>query len=310
MKMYDSLKEVVQESLQRSKANPTAPGGTKGYNASMLNDAIEEIEKFVAYRLGRLKVTVSESAALLASEAQHNEQVIDGLKTDIGALETKIRQSEDTSRSKEVAKQKTEQELTAKIEALAAKLRETETIVREKDAIIQGLEQNANIRIQDLENQLKAKETILVSRSREVIDLKSQINRLKNGIKEMSSFFKQSEVLATLDGQDNSAVSPKEEANPTSAHAKGKPIASPAPAAAQEDVSPEFFKQLTVELTQTIGPMASLIVRDHVNALGETVENFPKIRVKELLDTVSAEISDERVKSSFCERLAQIDRDL
>jgi hypothetical protein len=198
---------------------------------------------------------------------------------------------------------------------LAAKLRETEHTVREKDVIIQGLEQSTNIIIQDLKNQLKAKETLLVSRSREVIDLRSQMNRLKNGIKEMSSFFKQSEVLATAGGQDNSAGSPKGDAktaeeNPASAQAKGKPIASPAPAGAQEDVPPEFFKQLTIELTQTIGPMASLIVRDHVNALGETVENFPKVRVRELLDIVSAEISDERVKSGFCERFAQIDRHL
>jgi len=315
MKMYDSLKDVVQESLQRSKANPTAPGGAKGYNASMLNDAVEELEKFVADRIGRLKAAVRESAAVLASEAQHAEQVIDGLKTNIAALETKLRQSEDTSRSKEVAKQKTEEELTVKIQALAAKLRETEKIVREKDVIIQGLEQNTNIRIHDLENQLKAKEMLLVSRSREVIDLKSQMNRLKNGIKEMSSFFNQSEVLRTVDGQDNSAVSPKGDAktreeNPASARTRGKPIASPAPAAAQEDVSPEFFKHLTIELTQTIGPMASLIVRDHVNALGETVENFPKVRVKELLDTVSAEISDEKFKNGFRERLSQIDREL
>lgn len=304
--MYDSLKEVVQESLQRSKANPTAPSGTKGNNASMLDDAVEEIEKSVAYRIGRLKAAVRESAALLVSEAQHNEQVIDGLKTDIAALETKLRQSEDTSRSKEVAKQKTEAELTAKIEALGAKLRETENIVREKALIIQGLEQNTNNRIKDLENQLKAKETLLVSRSREVSDLKSQMNRLKNGIKEMSSFFKQSEVLATVDGQDNTAVSPKVDANPASAHAKGEPFVPPAPAAAQEDVSPEFFKQLTLELTQTIGPMAPLIVRDHVKSLGETMEQFPKARVKELLETVSTEILDEKVKTGFRERVAQI----
>jgi len=306
MKMYDSLKEVVQESLQRSKANPIAPSGTKGNDASMLNDAVEELEKFVAYRIGRLKAAVRESAALLASEAQHNEQVIDGLKTNIAALETELRQSEDTSRSKEVAKQKTEEELTAKIEALGAKLRETEKIVPDKDAIIQRLEQNTNTRIQDLENQLKAKEMLLVSRSREVIDLKSQMNRLKNGIKEMSSFFKQSEVLGTVDGKDDSAVAPKGEAKTAGAQAKGKAMASPAPDAAQENVPPEFFEQLILELTQTIGPMAPFIVRDHVKSLGETMEQFPKARVKELLETVSSEILDDKVKTGFRERIAQI----
>ena len=311
MKMYDSLKEVVQETLQRSKANPTEPGGTKGNNASMLNDAVEELEKFVAYRIGRLKVAVRESAALLASEAQHTEQVIDGLKINIAALETKLRQSEDAIRSKDLASQKTEENFNARIAALEAKLKETDEIVRAKDAAIKSLEQNNSAKIDDLENQLKNKEKLLTSRSREVIDLKSQLELLRNGIKEMSSFFKQSEVLGIIEGQDSSAVSRKGESKtagekPAGDQAKGNPKASPAPDAAQENVSAEFFEQLTVELTQTIGPMAPLIVRDHVKGLGETMEQFPKARIKELLETVSSEILDDKVKTGFRERIAQI----
>ena len=311
MKVYDSLKEVVQESLQRSKPGPTTPGPVKGNNASMLTDTIEEFEKFVTSRIGRLKVAVNESAAMAASDARHAEQVIDDLKTKLATLEAKHRQSEDTLRSKDIANQKTEESLTAKIVALEAKLRETEEIVRGKDAIIQGLEQNTNTRIQDLEYQLKTKEKLLISRSKEVVDLKSELNRLKNGIKEMSSFFRQSEVLATVDGQNNSAVSSKGEANaadekPARSQVKGKPAAATPPDAADENVSPGFFKQLTIELTQIIGPMAAMIVRDHVNALGETVESFPKVRVGELLETISAEISDEKIKNGFRERFAQI----
>jgi chromosome segregation ATPase len=278
----------------------------------MLTDAIEEFEKFVASRIGRLKVAVNESAAMAVSEAQHAEQVIDGLKTNIAALEAKLRQSEDTSRSKEVAKQKTEEELTAKTVTLAAKLRETEESVRAKDATIKSLEQNNSAKIHELEIQLKNKEKLLTSRSMEVIDLKSELNRLKNGIKEMSSFFKQSEVLAGIEGQVNSAVSREgesktAEAKPAGAQDKGKPMASLVPDAAQQNVSPEFFEQLTLELTQTIGPMAPLIVRDHVKSLGETMEQFPKARVRELLETVSTEILDEKVKTGFRERIAQID---
>jgi len=311
MKMYDSLKEVVQETLQRNKTNPATPDPIKGNNASMLTDAVEELEKFIASRIGRLKVAVRESEALLAGEAQHAKQVIDGLKTNIAALEAKLRQTEDSSRSKEVAKQKTEEELTAKIEALGTKLRETEKIVRDKDTMVQGLEQNTHTRIQGLENQLKTKEKLLVSRSKEVIDLKSELNRLKNGIKEMSSFFKQSEVLGTVDGQNNSAVSSKGEMKsagekPAASRVQGQPAAVTPPDAAEENVSPEFFKQLTIELTQILGPMASMIVRDHVEALGETVEKFPKVRVSELLETISAEISDEKMKNGFRERFARV----
>ncbi len=302
MKMYDSLKEVVQESLQRSKANPTAPSGAKGYNASMLNDAIEEIEKLVANRIGRLKATVSESAAFLASEAQHNEQVIDGLKTNIAALEAKLGETEDAIRSKDLASQKTEESFNARIAALETKLKDTDEIVRAKDAAFKSLEQNSSAKIDDLENQLKNKEKLLTNRSREVLDLKSQLELLRNGIKEMSSFFKQSEVLGVIKEESKTAGE-----KPAGAQAQGNSMASPAPDAVEENVSPEFFKQLTLELTQTIGPMAPLIVRDHVKNLGETMGQFPKARVKELLETVSTEILDEKVKTGFRERIAQID---
>jgi len=73
----------------------------------------------------------------------------------------------------------------------------------------------------------------------------------------------------------------------------------------QETVSPKFFDRVTVELTQALGPMASMIVRDHVAALGESIEKFPQARVGELLDTVSEEISDERQKIRFRARLAK-----
>ena len=306
MKVYDSLKEVVQETLQRSKASPTPSELIKGNNASMLNDAVEELDKFVAHRIGKLKAAVKESAALVASEAQHAEQVIDDLKTNVAVLEAKLRQTEDASRSKDLASQKTEENFNARIAALETKLKETDENVRAKDAAIKSLEQNNSAKIDDLENQLKSKEKLLTNRSREVIDLKAQLEHLRNGIKEMSSFFKQSEVLGVIEGQDNSAVSLKGQSKAAGAQATGKAMASPAPDAAQENVSPEFFKQLTLELIQTIGPMAPLIVRDHVKGLGETMEQFPKARVRELLETVSTEILDEKVKTGFRERIAQI----
>ena len=306
MKIYDSLKDVVQESLQRSKTSSTPSGLVKGNTASTLNDAVEELEKFVADRIGKLKVALKESAALVASDVQHAEQVIDDLKTNVAVLEAKLRETEDAIRSKELASQKTEESFNARIAALEAKLKETDEIVRAKDAAIKNLEQNNSAKIDALENQLKNKEKLLTNRSREVIDLKAQLEHLRNGIKEMSSFFKQSEVLGAIEGQDKSAVSRKGESKTAGAQATGEAMASLAADAGLENVSPEFFKQLTLELTQTIGPMAPLIVRDHVKAFGETIEQFPKARVKELLEAVSSEILDEKVKTGFRERIAQI----
>lgn len=332
-KMYDSLKEVVQETLQRNKTNPatsvrakgnevvqetlqpnktnpTASVRVKGNNASMLNDEMDALEKMVVASLARLRNAVKEGEAMVASEAQRAEQVIENHKAKVAVLEAKLRETEETILGREVARQKTEANLTAGIATLQDALKQTEGIVREKESTIKSLEQDNSAKIHDLENQLKTKEKLLTNRSREVIDLKAQLELLKNGIKEMSSFFKQSEVLGVVEGQDKSAVSPKGEAKTAAektapSQGQGKSAATE-PDATQEIISPEFFKQLTVELTQIVGPMASMIIRDHVKALGETAESFPKARVMELLETISTEILDEKVKTGFRDRLAQI----
>jgi hypothetical protein len=69
-------------------------------------------------------------------------------------------------------------------------------------------------------------------------------------------------------------------------------------------MAPSFFDSLIRELTQVLGPMASVVVRDRVASLGESMEKFPKDRVPELLETISQEILDDNGKATFRERLA------
>jgi hypothetical protein len=45
--------------------------------------------------------------------------------------------------------------------------------------------------------------------------------------------------------------------------------------------------------------MASLIVHDHIESLGESREAFPTHRFKELFNRVSEEILDARMKTDF-----------
>ena len=67
---------------------------------------------------------------------------------------------------------------------------------------------------------------------------------------------------------------------------------------------PKFFDRMSVALTHVLGPKASTIVRDHVAALGESTERFPKARVPELIEKVSQEISDDNLKIGFREVLS------
>jgi myosin heavy subunit len=315
---YDSVLGIVQKTLQRSKPNPMAIVKVKGITESRLNDKLEELEKMVADSIGKLKAEVNDSAAAVASETQRTkeaiEKAIENLKANIVLLNTKLRESEDTIRSKEAASQKTEETLTARIAALEANLRDTEEMVRGKDATIRRLEQNSAARIQDLENQVKTKDELLVGRSTEVSDLKTQLEALKNGIKEMSSFFNQSEILATVEGQNNSAVIRKRESktgqeNPAATRFTGPTATAEVTDAALVAMPPNFFNHMTHELSEFSGPMASVIIHDHVVSLGESTGKFPKARVPELLEIISREIPDENGIKSFRERLGKLYRE-
>jgi hypothetical protein len=67
----------------------------------------------------------------------------------------------------------------------------------------------------------------------------------------------------------------------------------------RETVPPQSIDRLVVALTEAMGPMASLVVRDHVGAMGESTENFPKRRFNELVYSTSGEILSESLRARY-----------
>ena len=70
-------------------------------------------------------------------------------------------------------------------------------------------------------------------------------------------------------------------------------------AAPVDPVSPPFFEHMLSMLTEAMGPMATLVLDEHITALGETRGKFPKTRLAELVGSVSHEILSETLKSRF-----------
>jgi hypothetical protein len=68
---------------------------------------------------------------------------------------------------------------------------------------------------------------------------------------------------------------------------------------AQQTVPSSFFDLMSQELTGIIGPKASAFIREHVAALGESMEKFPKSRLGQLLDILSQDIVNEPLRTSF-----------
>jgi general secretion pathway protein A len=61
----------------------------------------------------------------------------------------------------------------------------------------------------------------------------------------------------------------------------------------------QFIECMTKALTEAMGPMASLVVRDQIAVLGESRDDFSKRRLDELVELVGREILHEKLKNDF-----------
>lgn len=64
-------------------------------------------------------------------------------------------------------------------------------------------------------------------------------------------------------------------------------------------VPPALFDRLTSILTEMIGPMAPLVLRDQIDSFGESQDSFPESKLDDLIGLVSREISDGKLRSKF-----------
>jgi hypothetical protein len=63
-------------------------------------------------------------------------------------------------------------------------------------------------------------------------------------------------------------------------------------------VSSRSLDYLTAVLTEAMGPMATIILREQIHSMGESINEFPKSRLPELIDEVTDEIITDAGKSN------------
>jgi chromosome segregation ATPase len=263
------------------------------------------------------KIRELESALNKKDEALENRgSEVNDLNSKIAALieqgthlELRIQQATDQTAREALRADSISETSQVRIGTLEAQLRNTEEIVARRDAAIKALEENLTAKIQDLENQVRNKDGVLVNRNRQVTDLKAELKRLTSVMKEMSSFFRQAEALADIQGQHigGEQLNTAEE-NRAVLELQDAEFASSVSDAVRETVPREAFDRLIDEIakhTKVMPPLASLVVLDHVEALGESMHDFPQRRLTELLDALSREISDDKVRTGFRERLGK-----
>src|SRR5437773_3654589 len=74
---------------------------------------------------------------------------------------------------------------------------------------------------------------------------------------------------------------------------------------AYEIVPQNFFDHIVSKLRDAVGPMAGLIVEDHISLLGEARNRFPKNRLHELFDRICEEILDDKLKNDFQQSMSE-----
>lgn len=82
---------------------------------------------------------------------------------------------------------------------------------------------------------------------------------------------------------------------------KRAPAVSHLAAAGQDaKVAERFFHELREDLTEAMGPMASIVLQDSVRRLGQSITDFPKRKLQNLIDSISGEILDASLRQRFC----------
>jgi len=64
-------------------------------------------------------------------------------------------------------------------------------------------------------------------------------------------------------------------------------------------VPASFLSAMVAALTDAMGPMSKIVLRDQIRSLGESSESFPHTKVEMLLESVSREILDEGMRAQF-----------
>jgi hypothetical protein len=223
------------------------------------------------------------------SEVNDLKSQMDVLVDQATRLQLEIQQARREAASEAQQAEQLIESLRAKIATQEAQLTQTERIAGGTDWAIKGPDQD---------------------RDRQVIDLNAELEHQTNGINEKSSFFSKGEALARDIGTGVARGQLKTgEQKPATAHFEAAAVVSVLADAARETVSQDAFDGIIAEfskLTNVIISIASLIVRDHVRALGESMQQFPQTRLTELLESLSREISDDKQKADFRERFGKV----
>jgi chromosome segregation ATPase len=267
----------------------------------------------LAEQVTQLEAAIQQAKGEAASQARQAEQVTESLKATIAGLEVKLKETEEALNNKDLAGQKL-------AETLNTEIRDLQSLVTKKDEALEARDSELNDlkskrdglaeQVTQLEAAIQQARGETASQARHAEQV---IEGLKAKIATLEAQRRQPEQIVTGTDWTVKGLHQDRDRQTTDSNAElelqtnnGATATSVVTQPARKTVSRDVFDRVIAEfseLTNVIESIASLIVRDHIRALGESMEEFPQRRLTELLKSLSGQIADDKLKARFRERI-------
>ena len=159
--LYNFVKVKMQDTLRQRKNNSMQLVQVKHSTSSNLRHEIENLERLVTQRLGKVKAAMQAGEAIVIQESRQAEQLAANLKTDIAMLRANLKEAEEAFAIRDLARQKIEESLNAKIKSFQEEITKKEALLVTRENEITGykskIEDNAT-KISDLELNIRKTE--------------------------------------------------------------------------------------------------------------------------------------------------------
>jgi DNA repair exonuclease SbcCD ATPase subunit len=315
----EQLEKIFLDGIGRLKAGASADQAAVSSKAQYAEQTIANLEA----NMTALEAKLKEAEETVHRKELASQKMEESLRTEIRDLQSVVKKKEEAleSRDSEV------NDLKSNRDVLAEQVTRLELAIQQAKGEAAGEAQHAEQVIAGLKAKIATMEAQLAQpeqpgggtdrtikgldqdRDRQVIDLNAELKPQTNGTKEMSA-----EALADIQAQDiGTLIAPEQlktaEEKPVTSHFQASGVTSIVMQAARETVSQDTFDRMIAEfseLTNVIGSIAALIVRDHVRALGESMKEFPQTRLTELVESLSRQISDDKLKADFRKRFGNV----
>lgn len=260
----------------------------------------QKLEENLNVEIRDLQIVVKEKEEAL----ENRESEVTDLKAKLDAMVDQVTHLQlANGHAKEVAASKA-QDAEHVIDGLKMKIATLQAQLSQTEQIVGGLV--ASSRILDAQSTIKELDQ---DRNSQASDLNTRLEPQTNGTKhskEEAFVDARAQGIATaVEG----APSKRGEEKSTDFQLEPAEVTPIVTEAAPQTVSPYAFERMTAEfseLSNVMGSIASLIIRDHVRAFGESMEEFPQARFPELVESLSKTISDNNLKADFCRRFARV----